>query len=47
LTDVTDASRPTLGRILHEFEERGWTERTDDGYVTTAAGEHVVAEFTP
>jgi predicted transcriptional regulator len=38
---------PTEYRILHEFEERGWTERTDDGYVATAAGEHVVTEFTP
>lgn len=47
LTDVTDASRPTLGRILNEFEERGWTERTDDGYVATPTGEHVVTEFSP
>jgi predicted transcriptional regulator len=47
LTDVIDASRPTLGRILNEFEERGWTERTDDGYVATPTGEHVVTEFSP
>jgi predicted transcriptional regulator len=47
LTDVTGASRPTLGRILNEFEERGWTERADDGYEATCAGEHIVAELAP
>lgn len=47
LTDVTGASRPTLGRILNEFEERGWTERADEGYVATPTGEHVVMEFSP
>jgi predicted transcriptional regulator len=47
LTEVTGASRPTLGRILHEFEDRGWTERTDDGYVATTTGQHVVCELEP
>ena len=47
LTEIVGASRPTLGRILHEFEDRGWTERSDDGYVATPTGEHVVAELEP
>lgn len=45
LAEITEASRPTLGRILKEFEERGWAERTPDGYHTTPAGRHVAEEF--
>lgn len=44
----TGVSRTTLGRILGEFEERGWAERTADGeYVATPLGEHVIATFRP
>lgn len=34
----TGASQPTLGRILRDFGERNWTERTDEGYALTATG---------
>lgn len=48
LEEVTGTSRTTLGRILGEFEDRGWAERTVDGtYTATPRGEHVVAEFDP
>lgn len=48
LEAVTGTSRTTLGRILSEFEERGWAERTPDGeYVATPRGSLVVTEFTP
>lgn len=48
LEEVTGTSRTTLGRILGEFEERGWAERTVDGtYAATPCGEHVVAAFDP
>lgn len=45
LAEITDASRPTLGRILTEFEKREWAERTPDGYRVTPAGRHVASEF--
>lgn len=45
LAELTDASRPTLGRILKEFEEREWAARTPDGYHATPAGRHVTEEF--
>jgi predicted transcriptional regulator len=48
LGEVTETSRTTLGRILSEFEERGWAERTADGtYASTARGDHVAAAFRP
>ncbi|MEF8901808.1 MAG: helix-turn-helix domain-containing protein [Halovenus sp.] len=48
LADATGASRTTLGRILTEFEERGWAERNTSGeYVATPRGEHVAAAFDP
>lgn len=48
LAEETETSRTTLGRILGEFEERGWAERTTDGtYAATRRGEHVAAEFRP
>lgn len=47
LEDVTDASRATLGRILSELEDRGWAERTADGYVATVRGELVCEVFVP
>ncbi len=46
LADVTGASQPTLSRILTEFEERGWAERTTEGeYVPTPFGAHLADEF--
>lgn len=47
LTDILEASRPTLGRVLSDFEDRGWIKRTDAGYVTTVEGEQMLAEFDP
>lgn len=47
LVESTEASRPTLGRILNELEDRGWVERTDSGYVATPAGKTIVSEFEP
>lgn len=41
-------SRSTLSRVLRELEaERGWIQRTTDGYTTTTAGSLVVAQFVP
>lgn len=39
----TDASQPTLGRILGDFEDRNWITHRDDQYVATATG-RLVAE---
>lgn len=48
LQETTAVSRPTLGRILTELDERDWVERTTDGdYAATPQGKHVVAEFRP
>ncbi|MFC4450315.1 helix-turn-helix transcriptional regulator [Halorussus aquaticus] len=47
LEERTQASRSTLERILTELEERGWAERSPDGYVTTPVGERVIGEFRP
>lgn len=48
LEDMTGGSRPTLSRILTEFEDRGWVERTNDGrYIATRRGELVAAQFSP
>lgn len=48
LDERTGIARTTIGRIVNEFEERGWVVRTPDGkYTTTPVGEQVVAEFTP
>jgi predicted transcriptional regulator len=43
LAASTDASQPTLGRILGDFEERRWVARTGEGYAATATG-RLVAE---
>ena len=48
LDELTGIARTTIGRIVNEFEERGWAERTPDGeYTTTPMGEQAVTEFTP
>lgn len=48
LEQATGIARTTVGRIINEFEERGWARRTTDGeYTATPSGEHVIAEFKP
>lgn len=48
LTEQTDVARTTIGRILNEFEERGWVERTTEGeYTATPIGKQVITEFMP
>lgn len=48
LAEVTGVSRATLGRIVNEFEERNWAERTVDGdYEVTPTGHHIATQFTP
>lgn len=47
LTDRTGIARTTVGRIISEFEKRGWVHRGTDGeYEATPVGEQVVSEFT-
>ena len=43
LAEATDASQPTLGRILRDFEERKWTRHHSKGYSATPTG-RLVAE---
>jgi predicted transcriptional regulator len=45
LVDATDASRPTVGRIVGDFEERGWVERTGRRYELTPSGRLVTNAF--
>lgn len=48
LGDRTGISSTTIGRILNEFQERGWVERTRHGtYRGTPTGKLVVREFSP
>lgn len=48
LEEATGISRTTVGRIINEFEERGWARRTTDGeYVATPPGERIIIEFKP
>lgn len=48
LTDRTPASRTSVDRIVNEFQERGWAERSAAGtYVTTAKGEQLMRRFRP
>lgn len=47
LRERTGASRPTLNRILRDFEERGWAERTrEGGYEATVQGDQIAIEVT-
>ena len=43
LAEATDASQPTLGRILRDFEQRQWIRHHSKGYSATATG-RLVAE---
>jgi predicted transcriptional regulator len=45
LVELTGASQPTVGRILNDFEERGWLERTGSTYRATATGALVSRGF--
>jgi len=48
LQNTTEIARTTVGRIINEFEERGWVRRTVDGaYTATPTGEGVISEFKP
>lgn len=48
LKETTGIARTTVGRIINEFEERGWARRTTDGeYEATPTGSCIVSEFTP
>ncbi|WP_396613715.1 helix-turn-helix transcriptional regulator (plasmid) [Haloferax sp. S1W] len=46
LVELTGASQPTLGRILHDFEERAWIEREDGAYRATVTGTLVSRGFS-
>lgn len=46
LAERTDASQPTLGRILRDFGDRHWVEHDGDAYAATATGRLVAEEFT-
>lgn len=45
LVEVTDASRPTVGRVLSEFEQRNWVRRDDRLYELTPLGRLVMNAF--
>lgn len=46
LRDLTGTSKTTLHRILGEFEDRSWVERTADGeYTATPQAEHVAVQL--
>lgn len=48
LQAITDASAPTVGRVLGDFEARGWATRDGDRYELTKPGAFVaehLAEF--
>ena len=48
LHERTGIAKTTIGRIINEFEERRWVERTSDGeYTVTPTGEQVANEFIP
>lgn len=48
LHEATGIARTTIGRILTEFEERNWVERTANGtYTTTPMGHSIASELRP
>lgn len=48
LMEATGTSRSTASRILSEFEDRDWAERTGDGtYTVTVQGQHLVVQLDP
>jgi len=44
LETVTGASRVTVGRILAEFDRRGWAVPADDQFEITAVGRAVATD---
>lgn len=46
LQDRTDASQPTVSRILSDFEERHWVTRESRSYRLTPLGSMVAAELS-
>lgn len=48
LEETTGIARTTIGRIVNEFEERGWARRTPNGkYSATPPGKAIISEFRP
>ncbi|WP_318569664.1 hypothetical protein [Salinigranum marinum] len=45
LVDETPASRVTVGRILHDFGERGWVRNSGEGYEATTRGRLLAQEL--
>ncbi|KAB1185397.1 MULTISPECIES: winged helix-turn-helix domain-containing protein [Haloferax] len=45
LVELTSASQPTLGRILHDFEDRAWVRQEDSTYTATVTGKLVSRGF--
>ncbi|WP_254531278.1 helix-turn-helix transcriptional regulator [Natrinema gelatinilyticum] len=46
LEDSIGVTRATLGRVLEDFEERGWVREDDRQYQTTQLGTYVSREIT-
>lgn len=46
LREETGASDPTIGRILGDFDERGWTRRDGHEYSLTDPGAYVAEHFS-
>lgn len=46
LAERTDASQPTLGRVLRDLRERKWITYEGQGYAATATGRLVAEGFT-
>ena len=46
LEETTGVTRATLGRILDDFEDRGWVTEDDRRYETTQLGAYVSREIT-
>lgn len=46
LRDAVDVSRPTLGRVLDGFQERGWISKDGREYTLTPVGELMLDAFT-
>ena len=48
LVESIGTSRATIDRVVNEFENRGWAERTAEGtYTATAWGIHLHEQFNP
>lgn len=46
LVDETGVSRVTVGRVLDDFQERGWAVETDDGYRRTRLGDVLAEDYS-